>query len=173
MGLFAERGLYVTRVEDITERADVAKGAFYSHFETKDALIAVLVRQGVEVLDSEYLARVPDAANATRRVTEIVKRHHAFFEDHPGHALLFHQARGLLLLKGEDMDPLRGVFADYLARLARHLSGSGRERDLGELAAVVGGAIVGYRSLRQAAGRGLQPTVLARCLTEGVPKQLE
>jgi AcrR family transcriptional regulator len=174
MELFSERGLYSTRVEDITERADVAKGAFYSHFETKDALIAVLVRQGVELLDAEYLGRVPEGADASKRVTEIVKRHHAFFEDHPGHALLFHQARGLLLLKAEGMEPVHEAFEDYLSRLARRLSSTagGRERDLSDLAAVVGGGIVGYRSLRHAAGRPLQPTVLARCLTEGVAKQL-
>jgi AcrR family transcriptional regulator len=172
MELFSEHGLYATRVEDITERADVAKGAFYSHFATKDALIAVLVGQGVELLDAGYLARVPGHGDAAKRVTEIVRRHHAFFEDHPGHALLFHQARGLLLLKTDGMEPVRAAFADYLGRLARRLAGARGRRDQSDLAAVVGGAIVGYRSLRQAAGRPLQPNVLARCLTEGVPEQL-
>lgn len=174
MELFEERGLYTTRVEDITERADVAKGAFYSHFETKDALIADLVRQGVELLDSGYLSRVPADAPAEKRVADIVKRHHSFFEDHPGHALLFHQARGLLLLKSEGMEPLRASFSEYLSRLARRLAGmkNGRERELGELAAVVGGAIAGYRSLRSAAGRPIHQAVLARALTAGVPDQL-
>jgi AcrR family transcriptional regulator len=174
MELFEERGLYTTRVEDITERADVAKGAFYSHFETKDALIADLVRQGVALLDSDYLSRVPADAPPEKRVADIVRRHHSFFEDHPGQALLFHQARGLLLLKHEGMEPLREAFSEYLLRLARRLGGTreGGERELGELAAVVGGAIVGYRSLRSAAGRPIQQAVLARALTAGVPDQL-
>jgi hypothetical protein len=106
-------------------------------------------------------------------VADVVKRHHAFFEDHPGHALLFHQARGLLLLKSEGMESLHDAFAVYLSRLAARLAGGDAPaRDLGELAAVVGGAIVGYRSLRQAAGKPLQPAVLTRALTEGVARQL-
>jgi AcrR family transcriptional regulator len=172
MTLFEERGVYATRVEDITERADVAKGAFYSHFDTKDDLIAELVRQGVELLDERYLGRASGGSGA-KRVAELVKGHHAFFEDHPGHALLFHQARGLLLLKSEGMDRLRATFSDYLSRLAARLAAGGAPaRDLGDLAAVVGGAIVGYRSLRQAAGKPLQPAVLTSALAGGVARQL-
>ncbi|MGK3965647.1 TetR/AcrR family transcriptional regulator [Sorangium sp. So ce118] len=33
---FTERGLAAARVEDITERAGVSKGAFYLHFQSKD-----------------------------------------------------------------------------------------------------------------------------------------
>ncbi|WP_437679525.1 TetR/AcrR family transcriptional regulator [Sorangium sp. So ce131] len=34
--IFTERGLTAARVEDITERAGVSKGAFYLHFQSKD-----------------------------------------------------------------------------------------------------------------------------------------
>src|SRR6185503_6630121 len=34
--VFAERGLAAAKVEDITSRAGVSKGAFYLHFESKD-----------------------------------------------------------------------------------------------------------------------------------------
>jgi TetR/AcrR family transcriptional regulator, cholesterol catabolism regulator len=40
--LFREQGYEATTVEQIAERADVAKGTFFNHFERKDALLAQL-----------------------------------------------------------------------------------------------------------------------------------
>ncbi len=40
MQLFGERGFAETRVEDITERADVAKGTFFNYFPSKEAIFA-------------------------------------------------------------------------------------------------------------------------------------
>jgi AcrR family transcriptional regulator len=46
--LFHEKGYEATTVEEIAERADVAKGTFFNHFPRKDALLLSL---GEEVLD--------------------------------------------------------------------------------------------------------------------------
>lgn len=46
--LFHEKGYDATTVEEIAERADVAKGTFFNHFPRKDALLLDL---GEEVLD--------------------------------------------------------------------------------------------------------------------------
>jgi TetR/AcrR family transcriptional regulator, cholesterol catabolism regulator len=40
--LFAEKGYESTTVEEISERADVAKGTFFNHFPRKDALLEML-----------------------------------------------------------------------------------------------------------------------------------
>ncbi|MEO8877136.1 MAG: helix-turn-helix domain-containing protein, partial [Polyangiaceae bacterium] len=42
--VFAERGLTSARIEEITKRAGLSKGAFYLHFESKE----VAFRQVVE-----------------------------------------------------------------------------------------------------------------------------
>ena len=47
LALIAERGVYATRVEDVTDRADVAKGVFYLHFPSKFHLVAELLSPGV------------------------------------------------------------------------------------------------------------------------------
>lgn len=39
MSLFVEKGFDQTTVEEITERADVARGTFFNHFQHKEALI--------------------------------------------------------------------------------------------------------------------------------------
>lgn len=51
--LFREQGYEATTVEQIAERADVAKGTFFNHFERKDALLAQLADEVFgSVLDS-------------------------------------------------------------------------------------------------------------------------
>jgi AcrR family transcriptional regulator len=44
VAVFAEHGLAAAKVSDITERAGVSKGAFYLHFESKEALYEQICR---------------------------------------------------------------------------------------------------------------------------------
>lgn len=44
VAVFAEHGLAAARVSDITDRAGVSKGAFYLHFESKEALYEQICR---------------------------------------------------------------------------------------------------------------------------------
>jgi AcrR family transcriptional regulator len=46
LGLFSEKGIHWTKIEDITERADIGKGTFYKYFPTKEALIRILYSGG-------------------------------------------------------------------------------------------------------------------------------
>lgn len=48
--LIGERGLAGVAVADLTEAADCSKGAFYSHFDSRDAFVAELVDQGIDVV---------------------------------------------------------------------------------------------------------------------------
>lgn len=59
MALFLEQGYEETTVEQITERADVAKGTFFNHFPTKDAVLAYLGVKRTELL-KEMLLREDD-----------------------------------------------------------------------------------------------------------------
>ncbi len=46
--LFHEKGYEATTVEEITERADVAKGTFFNYFSSKEALLGELAMWGLE-----------------------------------------------------------------------------------------------------------------------------
>lgn len=46
--LTGRRGLNEFAVADLTETADCSKGAFYSHFESRDAFVAELIADGCE-----------------------------------------------------------------------------------------------------------------------------
>ncbi len=52
--LFAERDYTSVSVEDITSKAGITKGAFYVHFESKDALIAELIANYTAHTDLDY-----------------------------------------------------------------------------------------------------------------------
>ena len=59
-GLFAERGYAETSIEEIIQRAGVARGALYHHFAGKDALF----RAVYEAVQSDMASRVTGAALA-------------------------------------------------------------------------------------------------------------
>jgi AcrR family transcriptional regulator len=48
--LITEHGVAGLRVNDITERSDVALGSFYSHFETKDDIVVAVIAETVTSL---------------------------------------------------------------------------------------------------------------------------
>ena len=54
--LFTERDFADVSVEDITDEAGITKGAFYVHFESKDALIALLIADYAARADTDYKA---------------------------------------------------------------------------------------------------------------------
>jgi AcrR family transcriptional regulator len=176
LDLIRVRGVYGTRIEDITERADVGKGVFYNYFASKEALVAALVTTGIELLERDYLGTLKVELALAERVAGLARLHERFFEEHPEFALVLHQARGLLLLETEEATPLRSAFSDYLARLSRHLQGGaarGREsNDLEEAAALLAGATSGYHSFCGAVGRAANVTKMARMLVSGLPDLL-
>ncbi len=54
--LFAEHDFNDVSVEDITDEAGITKGGFYVHFESKDALIALLIADYAARADTDYKA---------------------------------------------------------------------------------------------------------------------
>jgi AcrR family transcriptional regulator len=174
--LIAERGIYGTRVEDITERSDLGKGAFYSYFPSKNALIAALVAQGVELLFSDYLAGADERAPSSARIATVIRGHEAFFTENAAFVVLFHQARGIATIGSTD-DTLERVFSEYLRRIGQMLVGPEelprtKAGDRMNLAAVILGSIAGYRSFQIAAGLGVDADALADVLTSGVSDAL-
>lgn len=178
LALFSQRGIEATRVEDITEAADLGKGAFYNYFDSKQALVAELVGDGLERLERDYLARVPEATAPADRAAALALQHAAFFDEHRSYLLLLHQARGLLQLPQRGSDPLTAVFSSYLDRLGARLlpgrdgaawSGTARQH----LAAALAGSVAGFLSFEIAAGLTGGSELLQELLTGGVERVLQ
>lgn len=54
--MFSEKNYDEVMIEDITDEAGITPGAFYTHFESKDALIAVIIAEGIASADADYMA---------------------------------------------------------------------------------------------------------------------
>jgi AcrR family transcriptional regulator len=82
--LIAERGFSATTVDDIAERAGVAKGTVYYNFPSKTALFEDLLRHGVGLLTADFRAAVagkpPGAAVSAlvRAQLEYIRRYRSF-----------------------------------------------------------------------------------------------
>ncbi|MFK0117575.1 TetR/AcrR family transcriptional regulator [Streptomyces sp. NPDC090994] len=106
--LVRERGFTALSVEDITQRADVARATFYSHFRDKDELFARVTRDLLDELDE--------------RLRPAVARSAVGFTGEPVLRMLEHarEERDLyrIVLRGEgDGKPLR-MFTEACARVA-------------------------------------------------------
>ena len=153
--LFAERGIYLTRVEDITERADVAKGSFYNYFGSKDVLVAEILSEAIQTLEERHLKPLDAIGAVPQRLAALTAAHQAFVEDWPEYALILHQARGLLQLRSGASERLQQEVHRYLECLARHLplpAGAALQRDHRlQLATIFAGIVSGPRSFALAA----------------------
>jgi AcrR family transcriptional regulator len=73
--LFAEQGADATRINEITDRADVGFGSFYNYFRDKDAIVEAVVRDMTE----EHGAAVDQLTAGMTDAAEIVAVAHRHF----------------------------------------------------------------------------------------------
>ncbi|MGO8685239.1 MAG: TetR/AcrR family transcriptional regulator [Thermoleophilia bacterium] len=72
VALIGERGYTGTTVDEIVERAGVAKGTVYYHFKSKAELFAALLDDGLERLATSFRAATVDTPNATAALRALV-----------------------------------------------------------------------------------------------------
>lgn len=70
--LIAEKGVAGLRIQEITERADVALGSFYNHFESKEAVVEAVIAESLRGI-TETLAADP-VEDAAELVSIAVRR---------------------------------------------------------------------------------------------------
>jgi TetR/AcrR family acrAB operon transcriptional repressor len=74
LSLFARRGLSV-KVGEIAEASGVSQGLMYSHYPSKDALIAELIRQAITISGNsvmEFAERDEPAAVKIKKITDMM-----------------------------------------------------------------------------------------------------
>lgn len=101
--LFLERGFAATRMEDLSQTADVALGSIYSHFGDKEGVYAALIDRALE-LDRRYSeGGFEQGDSPLERLVGLGEGYLRFAREHPGYFRLFrfppHQRPG-----GEDAD---------------------------------------------------------------------
>jgi len=91
--LIAEQGFSSTTVDEIAERAGVAKGTVYYNFESKTGLFEALLRHGVELLTASLQQAADEAARGGAGRGEVldamVRAGLGFIDRYPAFAQLY------------------------------------------------------------------------------------
>ena len=91
--LFAANGYAATRIQDICDRAGVAKGLFYWYFPTKQELFAELVRTMRQRLRKAQAAAMDPRADPLTRVRQGTEASVHFHVEHAGYFALLNVER--------------------------------------------------------------------------------
>jgi AcrR family transcriptional regulator len=111
--LFAEKGLDLTTIDDITERADVGKGTFYYHFKNKEGLLKVLINEVLGELIETINQRAEGITDLSELLDTLIGVHIEFFSTRWEDFVLYYQGRADLKL-AEGYSVLEAPFLDYL-----------------------------------------------------------
>jgi len=182
--VFAEKGLDLARIDEITDRADVGKGTFYYHFKNKEGLIRELVQGLLRELIAEIDQRVSGKNTLTELLDTLIQVHIEFFSNRWEDFVLFFQSRADLTLE-LSYAGIETPFMTYLERIEAHLDAVVKHHlskaVLRRIACAVVGFLSGYYSFAAIASqeedvdqafaslRGAMVASLARFVTEAVP----
>ena len=182
--VFAEKGLDVARIDEITERADVGKGTFYYHFPNKAQLIRQLIKGMLDELATVVEQRCSGITDLEGLLNALIAAHIGFFCDRWEDFVLYFQGRSDLTLQ-ESFPGIETPFLDYLERLETLLASVLKCRlpqpVLRRMACAVAGFLSGYYSFAAISSqdedidatfsslRGAMVASLARFIQEAAP----
>jgi AcrR family transcriptional regulator len=81
-GVFAERGFQGARMQDIAERARIAVGTVYNHFDEKEDILHALLEERTAGLIAEMSGRDDDPPEFEARLEAQLRRVMRFIESH-------------------------------------------------------------------------------------------
>jgi len=115
--VFSEKGLDLTTIDDITERADVGKGTFYYHFENKANLISELMSSVMSDLAAASEAKCSSSDTLEGLLDLLIKSHVDFFNNRWEDFVIHFQGRADITLQ-KGYEGIDASFNEYLDRIA-------------------------------------------------------
>ena len=183
--VFAEKGLDLARIDEITERADVGKGTFYYHFRTKEGIIREVIKAVLAELVAVIDERCSGASDVRDLLDRLIGAHISFFCNRWADFVLYFQGRTDLTL-ADGYEGIETPFLDYLSRVEELLGSVIKYRlpqqALRRIACAVAGFVSGYYSFAVIASqeedvdmtfsslRGAIVASLARFVQEAAPR---
>lgn len=152
--LFSERGLYESRIEDLTHTAGIAKGTLYLYFRNKQELVIEVTAAGYRDLQ-DRIRRTLEVGPKDSLVPAIARAHLEFFAENPDLLRIFHQVRGILKFHHPEWEDLKAPLEGHIRFLARALGRAptlarARASHRRDLALQIYGAISGMTSVQSA-----------------------
>lgn len=83
VALFRERGFEATTIDDIIERADVAKGTFFNYFPRKESVLGYLSEEQLAEADAIVESILASKKSARAKLIELLQRIASVYEEEP------------------------------------------------------------------------------------------
>lgn len=87
--VFKARGYHAATVQDIADEVGILKGSLYHHFQSKEELLYLVVKEPITRLYRTVEQVAARAAPAGEKVRRIVEAHVGAFEDHYPHLFVY------------------------------------------------------------------------------------
>lgn len=146
--VFSEKGLAAS-IDEISERADVARGSFYYHFKNKERLIKDVVGDLLSELIERMNADCEGREGLESVLDGIIQAHISFFSNRWQDFVLYSQGRADLTLE-ESYDGLEKPFLKYTKSIEKLIDTSIAEpisdTRLNRIASAIAGFVSGYYS---------------------------
>ena len=150
LNCFSAKTVDATTIDEITQRAEVAKGTLYQHFSDKEEIVVILVDEAVDHLIAMIRAYDPAPADLEGMLEHLLEAHYQFSENCREEFLVLFQGKLLLKLQSETLDELEEPYLRYLQEIeqqvARYLSPSISPMKVRRLACAVAGFVFGFWS---------------------------
>ena len=147
--VFSERGLDSTRIDEITDRADVGKGTFYYHFSGKEELVNELIKTVMGELSTVIEQKCQGITELKELLDRLISAHIDFFCNRWEDFVLYFQGRTDLTLQ-QSYSGIETPFLEYLVSVEKLLAGVIKHRlpqpVLRRIACAVAGFVSGYYS---------------------------
>jgi len=114
--VFAQKGLDLARIDEITDRADVGKGTFYYHFKSKPQLIREMIKGVMDELGAAMEDKCRGIGDLPALLDALMGAHIEFFCTRWEDFVLYFQGRTDLTLQ-EGYAGIETPFLDYLGRI--------------------------------------------------------
>jgi AcrR family transcriptional regulator len=116
--VFASKGYYQARMEDVAKAAELAKGTIYYYFKSKDEIYARLIEREAEKASGEIRRCLSDENSFLVTVEKILAFYVEYFHKNPAFLKIHFQSPGLRPIRGTDLH--KKYISDVLrAKLAR------------------------------------------------------
>jgi TetR/AcrR family transcriptional regulator, cholesterol catabolism regulator len=142
--LFRERGYEKTTVEEIAERADVAKGTIFNHYPSKEALLEVVAEEMFEEVQAA-LGPLEDWGDTSRELirrlflemARVAENNRALFR-----VLLFERLKGMYDCAAEDALPPPALMLRRIVALAQDRGEIREDVEVEQVATVLEAALL-------------------------------
>lgn len=143
--VFSEKGLDLTSIDDITNRADVGKGTFYYHFRDRDDIVQTLIKKIIDELLTVIDESCKDIRDLKGAITALLDAHIKFFCNRWEDFVLYFQGRSELILE-HSYEGIETPFIKYLEQVEEIIASSIQQKLSKSLLHKIACAVVGFVS---------------------------